>query len=76
MSEYLCFEVEVDQERTAVVVSDVTLRACFDLAAVTNDLNHLYTRYREPIHQAAMRRARSSPDRPVVLRTDDLGEPG
>lgn len=74
MSEYLRFEIELDAQRVAVIVSDNTLRAGFGSNGVPNDLNHLYTHHRSAIHAAATRRASSSPQRPVVLRAGDLDD--
>ena len=74
MSEYLCFEVELNAQPVAVIVSDTTLRASFALDGAPNDLNHLYTSHRSAIHDAAARRASSSPHRHVVLRAGDLAQ--
>lgn len=75
MSEYLCFEVELNAQPVAVIVSDDVLRASFALDDAPNDLNHLYTRHRGDIHDAAARFASRSPTRPVVLSADDLAQP-
>ncbi len=71
--EYLCFEIDVPGQPVSVIVSDTTLRASFASAQDGQDLRSLYERHREALHAAALRRARSSPWRPVVLRATDLG---
>ncbi len=71
-AEYLCFEIDVQREPVSVIVSETTLRASFASVPDGQDLHSLYERHREALHDAARRRACSSPWRPVVLRATDL----
>lgn len=70
--EYLCFEIDLQCQAVAVIVSDTTLRASFAAVDAEPDLHCLYEQHRNALHDAARRRASNSPWRPVVLRATDL----